>query len=107
MKSHFGMGVLQLICCIFSEHIFLRTPLEDYFWPVKNQFSKFRRNLKSFIPYTQNKKFIRTCELLLARPGSFLQLCNFQKYGRYITSHFPGLLRMIASHLHALQQKTN
>ena len=27
LKSHFGMGVLLEICCIFSEHLFLRTPL--------------------------------------------------------------------------------
>ena len=25
LKSHFGTGVLQHICCIFSEHLFLRT----------------------------------------------------------------------------------
>ena len=31
-KSQFGMGVLLLICCIFSEHLFLRTPLDGYFW---------------------------------------------------------------------------
>ena len=30
--SHFGMGVLVQICCIFSEHLFLRTPLEGCFW---------------------------------------------------------------------------
>ena len=24
LKSHFGMGVLPQICCIFSEHLFLR-----------------------------------------------------------------------------------
>ena len=28
LKSHFGMGVLQKICCIFSEHLLLRTPLD-------------------------------------------------------------------------------
>ena len=27
-KSHFDMGVLLYICCIFSGHLFLRTPLE-------------------------------------------------------------------------------
>ena len=27
---HFGMGVL--ICCIFSEHLFLRTPLGSCFY---------------------------------------------------------------------------
>ena len=34
-KLHFGMGVLLYIkfaACIFSEHIFLRTPLDGYFW---------------------------------------------------------------------------
>ena len=30
-NSHFGMGVSLEICCIFSEHIFLRTPLEGCF----------------------------------------------------------------------------
>ena len=32
LKSHFGTGVLQYICWIFSEHLFLRTPLEGCFW---------------------------------------------------------------------------
>ena len=32
LKSHFGMDVLLQICCIFSEHLFLRTPLEGCFW---------------------------------------------------------------------------
>ena len=27
LKSHFGVGVLLQIFCIFSEHLFLRTPL--------------------------------------------------------------------------------
>ena len=31
LKSHFGMGVFLYICCIFSEHVFLRTPLECCF----------------------------------------------------------------------------
>ena len=34
-KLHFGMGVLLYIkfaACIFSEHIFLRTPLDGCFW---------------------------------------------------------------------------
>ena len=30
--SYFGMGVLLYICCIFSEHLFLRTPLDGCFW---------------------------------------------------------------------------
>ena len=32
LKSLFGMRVLLWICCIFSEHFFLRTHLEGWFW---------------------------------------------------------------------------
>ena len=32
LKSHFGMGVLLQICCIFSEHHLLRIPLHGCFW---------------------------------------------------------------------------
>ena len=32
LNSHFGMGDLLSICCIFSEHVFLRTPADDCFW---------------------------------------------------------------------------
>ena len=38
LKSHFGMGVLLQICCIFSEHLFLKTPMKGYFW--KKQLSR-------------------------------------------------------------------
>ena len=31
LKSHFGMGGLLYICCIFSEHLFLRTPVDGCF----------------------------------------------------------------------------
>ena len=31
LKSHFGMGIFVQICCIFSEHLFLKTPLEGCF----------------------------------------------------------------------------
>ena len=34
LKFHFGMGVLLYIYCIFSENIFLRTPLDAWYWPV-------------------------------------------------------------------------
>ena len=33
LQSNFGMGVLLQICCIFSEHLFLRTPLNGCFRP--------------------------------------------------------------------------
>ena len=32
LKSHFGLGFLLWICCIFPEHLLWRTPLEGYFW---------------------------------------------------------------------------
>ena len=32
LKSHFGMDILPQICCIFSEHLFVRKPLECCFW---------------------------------------------------------------------------
>ena len=31
LKSHFGIGVILLICCIFSEHLLLRTLLDVCF----------------------------------------------------------------------------
>ena len=31
LKSHFSMGVLLLICGIFSGNLFLKTPLEGFF----------------------------------------------------------------------------
>ena len=31
LKSHFAMGILLYICCIFSGHLFLKTPLENFF----------------------------------------------------------------------------
>ena len=34
LKSHFSMGVLLQICCIFSEDLLLRTHLGDCFWII-------------------------------------------------------------------------
>ena len=31
LKSHFDMGVLLYICCMFSDHLFLKTSLDGYF----------------------------------------------------------------------------
>ena len=42
LKSHFDMGVFVYICCIFSEHLFLRAPLERCLWVMnKSGLSKF------------------------------------------------------------------
>ena len=35
VKSHFGIGILLYICCIFSKNVFFRTPLEGCFGPNK------------------------------------------------------------------------
>ena len=35
LKLHFSMGVLLYICCIFSEHLFLRTPLGGCFYNIQ------------------------------------------------------------------------
>ena len=36
LKSHFGMGVLLQICCIFSEQLLLRTSLNGCFYSILN-----------------------------------------------------------------------
>ena len=42
LKSYFGMGILLKIYCIFSEHHFLRTPLDGCVWSnVVNIFIRF------------------------------------------------------------------
>ena len=45
LKSHFRMGVLLQISCIFSEHVFLRKPLEDCIWKVNHLQIIMRHNL--------------------------------------------------------------
>ena len=42
LKSHFGIAILLQICCIFSEHPFLRTTLDDCFY------QRFSDVLKSY-----------------------------------------------------------
>ena len=46
LKSHFGFGVLLQICCMFSEHLFLGTPLGGYFCIV-NQIYSFSSETQS------------------------------------------------------------
>ena len=36
LKPHFGMSVLLYICCIFSERLFLKTPLGGCFCTCKD-----------------------------------------------------------------------
>ena len=56
LKSHFGIGVLQLIYCIFSEHIFLRTPLRSCF--CSQHLTSWR---KSALRQMSSKKIPQAC----------------------------------------------
>ena len=46
LKSHFGMGILQQIYCILSEHLFLKIAL-------KGCFCKFKKKYKDAINFKQ------------------------------------------------------
>ena len=48
-QSHFGTGVLLHICCIFSKHFFLRTPLNSCF--------------SAICRYSSKKMFLKTCNI--------------------------------------------
>ena len=56
LKSHFGMGFLLYICCIFSKHLFLRTPLDSRFWTVQEITGKFIKKVKIKNDKAQVKK---------------------------------------------------
>ena len=60
-KSHFGMGVLLKICCIFSEHLFFRTPLSGCFC----SFFKCLCDSYLFHGITKEQKFCLSERLLL------------------------------------------
>ena len=66
LNSHFDMGVLLQICRIFSEHLFLRTPLDAWF---------------CCIPKLPNKSFI-LCEskLNVIHYSWFLQNMYFSSF---------------------------
>ena len=50
LKPDFGMGVLQ-ICCIFLEHLFLRTPLGGCFWNYLNHLIDSLIEISSKLPW--------------------------------------------------------
>ena len=49
LKSHFGTGALPQICCIFSEHLFLRTPLDGCFWLIHTRLLQNRLHIFNFV----------------------------------------------------------
>ena len=51
MKSNFDMGVLQWNCCIFSEYLFSKTPLDGWFCRI----NCCRRLPKQLLKFTKQK----------------------------------------------------
>ena len=62
LKSNFGMGVLLEICCIFSEHLFLRTPLRFIKSISSDLVLRFKSPMRMILSYwftiVNNDKFI-------------------------------------------------
>ena len=63
LKPPFDMGVLLLICCIFSEHPFIRTPMEGCFWKDMNV--KENHVICVFLSDLPIPKTVRNCQLLM------------------------------------------
>ena len=51
LKSNFGMCVFLWIFCIFSEQLFLKTPLEDCFYLILFSQETKRRNIETNVYY--------------------------------------------------------
>ena len=67
LNSRFDMGVLLQICCIFSEHLFLMTPLDGCFCCIPTLPNK------SFILWESKLNLIHNC-------------CLFAKYVLFVLS---------------------
>ena len=72
LMPHFGVGVLLKISCMFSKHIFLRTPRHvdvDDKIIISNQIYFGKRGFKYFIGYKDNEKVWQWCILLPKMSG--------------------------------------
>ena len=74
LNSQFGMGVLLLICWIFSEHLFVRTPLEGCFCFLHHEI------LVCCFYFAHGCFLISLPCLFLSLPLSILVLFMLQKY---------------------------
>ena len=74
LKSHLGMGVLQLICCIFSEHL-LRTPQKGCFWMIEYIF--YFSFLRSCSEFSKRSKYL---DLIWIKSGVSFEHFMFQKH---------------------------
>ena len=97
LKLNFGIGVLMQICCMFSEHLFLRAPLEGWFctlfvnfeaWCCGNNFRPLLNCKQNFQTVEKSYKFINLFTILIFIAVTYFQeqvsncqtiLCLFQK----------------------------
>ena len=62
LKSHFGMGVILQICCIFSEHVFLKTPLLGCFYnTMKNTWKSLNDKMAEILELVSLESLRKTC----------------------------------------------
>ena len=68
LKSHFDMGVLLQVCCTFSEHFFLITPLEGCFCILVMEAYSYLvvliYNLRYYIKISINSKMFQIYNIL-------------------------------------------
>ena len=96
MKPHFPMGVLLQFWSIFSEHLFLRTPLDGCFW-LGSDSAPFFANL--FLHYYENTwiKKVKKNDIWQARRFSKLfrfidelnALNNFEEFEQSFKETYP------------------
>ena len=83
LELHFGMSVLLWICCIFSEHLFLRIPLGGCFWIIILAVFKHERYnyvLAVLWPKSRKRNFKSKSKLLFFLPSfKDLRMKNFWK----------------------------
>ena len=82
LKSHFDMGVLLQVCCTFSEHFFLITPLEGCFcilvMEAYSYLVVFIYNLRYYIKISINSKIFQIYNVLrMQNMQIFFPYCLF------------------------------
>ena len=62
LKSHFGMGVILQICYIFSEHVFLKTPLVGCFCnTMKNAWQSLNGKMTKILELASLESLRKKC----------------------------------------------
>ena len=87
-QSQFGMGVLLQICCIFSEQLFVRTPLEGCFWTFFlcflhwNQVASTRKPLNHIFTLESTDGDLKVQELSIYRDQFFQRHRKMSQLGK-------------------------